>query len=110
MSFLNTKNLLRAKLFYLIAFAYLFSIAFMHVNLRKEKQTSYIKSISANGYHYIVPKGKALEFGDSDAYNKLAYSLIEKGDFYNPINQKSLTHEDQNQPFNKKIFRCDSRI
>jgi 4-amino-4-deoxy-L-arabinose transferase-like glycosyltransferase len=36
------------------------------------------------GYDYIFMPGKDKAFGDMSAYNKFAYYLIEKGDFYNP--------------------------
>lgn len=36
------------------------------------------------GYNYIFIPGHESAFGDMNAYNKFAYYLIEKGDFYNP--------------------------
>jgi len=59
------------------------------INEDSESESSYIKSIWVNGLNYIIPENHEYYFGDSDAYNKFAYSLIERGDFYNPLGEKS---------------------
>jgi 4-amino-4-deoxy-L-arabinose transferase-like glycosyltransferase len=83
-------SLIRNKiLFGFILFIYILVGALIYFDITKNKQTSYVKSIWAKGATYIIPLGHELEFGDSDAYNKLAYSILTKGDFYNPAGQKS---------------------
>lgn len=68
---------------------YISIVSIYYFQITKEKDTAYVNSIWAKGISYIIPPDHELEFGDSDAYNKLAYSLITRGDFYNPANQIS---------------------
>jgi 4-amino-4-deoxy-L-arabinose transferase-like glycosyltransferase len=77
----------------LMAFLFLFvlqlSIAIFYFYDQSGKDSNSLKSLNSKGEEYIVPGGHEYSFGDTDAYNKFAYSLLEYGDFYNPAGELS---------------------
>jgi 4-amino-4-deoxy-L-arabinose transferase-like glycosyltransferase len=65
-----------------------FGLYYAQSEFSKKGWTSAIDPF-ARGLTYIFPPGREYRFDDSYAYNRLAYSLLEKGGFYNPLGQVS---------------------
>ncbi len=66
-----------------------YSLGLIYFLQSQREGKAYVGKLFKNGIEYIMPENKKFEFGDSDAYNKTAYSLLERGNFYNPVNQIS---------------------
>ena len=79
------------RFFLFLVATFIFNLLFSVYYLTEQstKDNNYVKDIFATGQEYLVPPGHSYLFGDADAYNKLAYSFLEYGQFYNPVNRVS---------------------